>query len=498
MKIAICEFHQETNSFNPKPSPIEDYAVFGLWEGQEILDQGHGPSALGGMLDTLEHSGVQVIPTCRMWANAAGPVEAGVVRGFLKKLLPYLQAALPLDGVCVSLHGATQSTESDDVCGDLLEAIRQTVGEKAVIAASLDLHANVTEKMQRNAEYLSGYHTYPHVDFYETGRRAATLCLRRLKGDGKPPVTMRTVVPMIIPASASYTISGPFAELIHYGESLVQEGKLLDFSVFQMQPWLDVPVGGSAIVTVSEKPDPHWAIELARKLLSIRHELHSELKSVEEIIRIAEKNDSGKPTVLVDSADSTNAGASGDSAFVLEKIQEMNSPVKAAVVLRDLPTVKKAFQVGVGNSGEFTIGATIDPKMSKPVKVTAYVRSLHDGVYTQEGPAKRGLVNHIGPSAVLKVGNTKIIATNYLLGPGDLQLFRGHGVEPTLCQLVAVKACTSFRVGYQPIAREIIEADTPGAASANLLRLPFRKLPRSFYPFHEIAAADIPQPVALR
>lgn len=498
MKIAVCEFHQETNSFNPKPSSIEDYAVFGLWEGQEILSQGHGPSALGGMLDTLESSGVQVIPACRMWANAAGPVEDGVVRDFLKKLLPMLHAALPLDGVCVSLHGATQSTASDDVCGDLLEAIRRTVGEKTVIAASLDLHANVTEKMQRNAEFFCGYHTYPHVDFYETGCRAARLCLRRLQNTKKTPVTVRTVVPMIVPASASNTITGPFAELIRYGESLVEQEKLLDFSVFQMQPWLDVPVGGSAIVTVSEDPDPRWAIDLAQRLLAIRHELQSNLKSVEEIIRIAEKNNTGKPTVLVDSADSTNAGASGDSAFVLEKIQEMNSPVRAAIVLSDLPAAKRAFQIGVGNCGEFEIGAAIDPTMSDPVTVKACVRSLHDGVYTQEGPAKRGLVNHLGPTAVLKAGNTEIIVTNYLLGPGDLQLFRSHGIEPTLYQLVAVKACTSFRVGYEPIAREIIEADTPGAASANLLRLPFRKLPRSFYPFSEISSDQIPQPVILR
>jgi microcystin degradation protein MlrC len=67
--------------------------------------------------------------------------------------------------------------------------------------------------------------------------------------------------------------------------------------------------------------------------------------------------------------------------------------------------------------------------------------------------------------------------------PGDPQLYRGFGIEPLMYDLVVVKANTSFRVGYAKIADEIYEADTPGAAAPDLLRLSFRRLTERIYPW---------------
>jgi microcystin degradation protein MlrC len=49
--------------------------------------------------------------------------------------------------------------------------------------------------------------------------------------------------------------------------------------------------------------------------------------------------------------------------------------------------------------------------------------------------------------------------------------------------MVVVKACNSFREAYGPISERICLTDTPSAASANLISLPFRKVPGTFYPF---------------
>lgn len=498
MRIAICEFHQETNSFNPFPSPLEDYEVFGLWSGEELLKNGNGTSALDGMIHTLQEEHAEIIPTYRMWANAAGPVESSVVQKFWNHLCPMLEAALPLDGICLSLHGATQSVDSYDVCGDLLEKVRQTVGPQTIISASLDLHANITEKMLKSADFLCGYHTYPHVDFYEVGRRAANLCIQRIHNSDGTPFTMCIQIPMIAPASSYTTLSGPFSQIMDYAKQESKKQGINDFSIFQRQPWLDVPVGASTILAVSSKNSSDFLIKLAEKLLDLRHKFSSNIQSVERILHRAQNNETGKPMILVDSADSTNAGASGDSAYVLSEIMRLNSPVKAALSLRCLPAVQKAFEVGIGNTASFTIGGSIDPNMSAPVTVNAYVRSLHDGIYMQEGPAKRGLINRLGPTAVLQVKNTTVLLTEHLLGGGDLQLYRHHGIEPLFYQLVAVKTCTSFRAGYEPIACEIIEADTPGAASSNLLKLPFKNVSKNFYPFHEITASDITLPKRYR
>ena len=46
-------------------------------------------------------------------------------------------------------------------------------GPRVPVAASLDLHANVTRAMVASADALVAYRTYPHVDMAETGARAA-------------------------------------------------------------------------------------------------------------------------------------------------------------------------------------------------------------------------------------------------------------------------------------------------------------------------------------
>ena len=491
MKIAIGEFHQETNSFNPFPSTRKDYEVFGIHKGQEMIISVDGSCALKGMIDTLSGDGADILPTCRMWANAGGPVQKQVTEEFISDISRALTEQLPLDGVCLSLHGATQSQESDDVCGDILETVRNIVGTDAVIAFSLDLHANVTGKMVRNADFLCGYHTYPHVDFYDTGTRAAKLCLAGIKKH-RPLYKKYVTIPMIVPASGFTTLDGPFAGLMEHGESLVDSGGLADFSIFQMQPWLDVGEGNSSVITISEHMDDPNALELAQKLVMMRHQLKPDLSPVKDVIRLAECRENESPIILVDSADSTNAGACGDSAYVLHVINECGSPVKAALALCCKPAADQAFQIGVGNTGSFLIGASLDRVHTKPVQTEAYVQSLHDGTYIQEGPAKRGLINSLGRTAVLKAGNTDVIVTsNFLLGPGDLQLYRHFGIEPSFYQLIVVKACTSFKAGYQSVSRHIVYADTPGAATADLMRLNFRKLPKEIYPFSEISLDSI-------
>ena len=181
MKIALCEFHQETNSFNPIKTTLADYKKVYLREGEEMFDLRGRPAAMAGKFDAIaDAGGAEIIPLIAMFAQSGGTAEHAVVDYFLEKTVSGLKANLPLDGVFVGLHGATQSDASDDVSGDILEAIREIVGKDCVITASTDLHANVTEKCVRNADFITGYHTYPHIDIYETGYRAAKLGLDKI------------------------------------------------------------------------------------------------------------------------------------------------------------------------------------------------------------------------------------------------------------------------------------------------------------------------------
>ncbi|NMA12554.1 MAG: M81 family metallopeptidase [Chloroflexi bacterium] len=500
MRIAIFEIRQETNTFNPVITKIEDYEQGGIFEGVDMYKSLKGTSSsVNGMFSAIEEIKGEIIPIYSMIAQSGGCVEHSVIDHFIEKITIGIEENLPLDGVFVSLHGATQSTMIDDVCGMILEKTRNLVGENSVISVSTDLHANVTEKMARNADFICAYHTYPHVDFFETGYRAAKLGITKILGNKNLKMAWVTV-PMIVPASSYTTLHGPFSELMSYCESLIESGELYDFSIHQMQPWLDVKIGGSAIITVATDiiKAKSYAEKIAKKLMSNRHEFSVSLYSIDEVIWEAEKNKSGKPYILVDAADSPNAGACGDSAEVLSRILELGSDVKTAFYINDSKAVEKAFLVGVGNTDQFSIGSTIDQVSSKPVLVEALVRSLHDGIFTQEGPSGRFLKNNIGRTAVLSVGNIDIIVCKSILAPGDPQIYRHFGIEPTFYQLVNIKANTSFRVAYEPISEKIFETDTPGVGTSILEKLPYKRIPRTFFPFSEIDETSIKSSIVFR
>ena len=62
---------------------------------------------------------------------------------------------------------------------------------RAVDEVSLDLHANVTQQMLREADAITAYRTYPHVDMHDTGRLAAKLLERRIKRCAREPLVVR-------------------------------------------------------------------------------------------------------------------------------------------------------------------------------------------------------------------------------------------------------------------------------------------------------------------
>jgi len=159
---------------------------------------------------------------------------------------------------------------------------------------------------------------------------------------------------------------------------------------------------------------------------------------------------------------------------VARRLIERKSTARSANVVSDPAAVALAFEVGVGGSATFAIGGHADSTAVR-IKAVGYVRSLHDGEFRQELVGHGGRVSQLGRSAVLRFGALDVLVCHTIVAPGDPQIYRAFGIEPLMYDLVVVKANTSFRVGYANIAGEVYEADTPGVAAADLLRLSFRK-----------------------
>ena len=495
----MCGFHQESNCFNPIPTPA---SMFGATPGNLVATRLYGLKASsGGIVTTLEdREDVEAIYSTVTAAPSGAPLQACVAADFLDTVLADLDRAGAIHGVAVSLHGATMAENSADVCGDILAAIRAKVGEEIPIAAAFDLHANITEKILKSTDYICGFLEYPHVDQFETGVRAAKLLLDHL--DGKPAKTACVHIPMIAPAHGYTTTTGALLALINRAKEMVASGRILDYTVFEVQPWLDTKEMAASIVVTAEDEQTAKAVarELALENLALRRELLGEpLQSVESIIEKALRNKTGKPVILVDSADSRGAGSTADSAAVLEALLPYADRLRCAIGVSDAPAVERAFALGVGTQGDFVLGGTVAPALSRPVEVKgATARSLHNGYFTKYGPYGKGDTAYCGKVAVLQVGKILIQVSANSRAERDPGFYRGFGIEPQLCDLVSVKACTSFRAAYEPIAAEICNAATPGAAGTVLTELPYRNRPVPMYPFEEISEADVTEAVCYR
>ena len=200
--------------------------------------------------------------------------------------------------------------------------------------------------------------------------------------------------------------------------------------------------------------------------------------SVDEIIDIAEKNETGKPVILADSADSPNGGAVGESPVVALRLQERGSKVRTCMFVVGPAAAKLAHTLGVGAKAEFSLGASYTKGMPGPFRAEGTVCSLHTGYFR----TAKYSVAYLGLSAVVNFGNIDILLCDHGGATGSPMIFRGFGLEPLHYDLVVVKANTSFRVPYSTISDLIYVADTPGAGASNLKKMQWDNLPKGMYP----------------
>ena len=495
MRVAVGGLMQETNSFSPVPTTLADFEAEYLLRGDEIREYFAGTNTeIAGFLTACESlADLHLTPLLAASANSGGNVTAATFATLSGELLDRLNRTVSeaaLDVLLLALHGSMCVDGEDDPEGALLESCRSAVGARCVIGASLDLHANVTERMARAADVLVGYRTYPHIDQARTAERVASAAMAAAAGP-----SVRTVVqklPLIVPAEHMQTTDGPMHELRAEADWLEAEGAAEVVSVFGVQPWLDVAGAGCSIAVVGHDAETArvHARRLAGEFWRRRDQFEVELIDIETAIRWALATEEG-PVVLVDSADSPSSGAPGDSAAVLaallnfvETEADPGGPCLLTVV--DPKAAAAAHRAGEGNQIEMTVGGRLDPTRSIAARFAGSVERLTDGKFVRKGPAFTGLPVDAGPAAVLASGSIRVLVTTRPVPTSDPELFRSAGLEPASAKIVAVKSPTLFRAAYDEFSRRIIYVDTPGAASANLREFPWERISRPTYPLDDI------------
>ncbi len=490
-RILIAECKQEISSFNPVTCEYDQFAIHtgdAIFEYHtDIESEVCGALEVFGLRDDIE-----LVPAYSAKASSAGPLAH---ESFKRIAAAFLEAvrrnARRIDACYFALHGAMGTTRELDPEGYLLEETRKIIGPEMPLVISLDLHGILTRRMLTHCDGLAIYHTYPHVDFADTGARAARLLLKILD-EGARPVVARVRIPVLVRGNELITETGVYGASIRRCQELEKQEGVLAAGLMIGNPFTDVPELCSQAVVITDG-DPgraeKEALQLARDFWEQRALMQPELVSIEEAIDAAL---SLKGTaIFTDAADAPSSGASGDSNALLAALIARRYPGRVLAPLVDPPAVQKAFEVGVGNSAAFELGGALDPRF-EPLTLTATVDMVSRGRHPSES---WGSEQDAGRTAVLLSDNFTIVAISRPISLADRSLFLAHGRDPRSYDLIVVKSPHCQPHFFDDWSERNFNVDAPGSTSANLKTLGHTVCRRPIYPLDEgvtfVPAAEI-------
>ncbi|MGH9523729.1 MAG: M81 family metallopeptidase [Terriglobales bacterium] len=481
MRVAVGGIFHESNTFFSQPMTMERFAESSLDYGKEIFRKWRGTcSELAGFLDAAQQFDFEVAPTLMAWGMPAGAVTDEAFETLSSELLARLQAAAPLDGVLLSVHGAMVSDSFEDADGELLRRVRATIGDIPLVV-TLDFHANLTEEMVRWPDALIGYDTYPHIDQVQRAVEAATLLNRMLRDELRPKMILmrRPMLPHIL---AQGTEHPPMADIIAAAHAAEQSPGVLSVTVCAGFPYTDVCRAGFAVIGVGETREAAFraAESVANLAWSRRAEFARSIPTAAEAVCQAVAQPDGL-NILVDVGDNVGGGTPGDGTVLLAELLRQNAQ-SALVLICDPESVAQCLAVGVRNRFAGKVGGKCDRHHGDPVEIVGNVRLLHDGIYRNVGPMFDGLIEDQGRTAVVDTGGVLVVLTERRMPMWNLQQLGALGIDPTRLRIIVVKAAIAYRAAYAPIASRIIEVDTPGLTAADVRRFTYHRLERPMYP----------------
>jgi microcystin degradation protein MlrC len=482
MRIAIGGFQHETNTFAPSKATFECFERGEGWppllRGADISDAVAGINIpIAGFIDAMKGSRHTLVPTTWAAASPSAHVTEDAFERIAGMIIGDLEAAMPVDAVYLDLHGAMVTEHFDDGEGELLARVRAVVGKDVPIVTSLDLHVNVTQKMQANATAMIAYRTYPHIDMADTGGRAAVFLKRLLDGAPRPQLASARLQ-FLIPLQAQSTMMEPNSSIYRELERLEANGAVLSYA--SGFPAADFPECGPVVFAYADEASVARAA--TDRLLNIVNEAESDYdcpvyepgEAVRKAMAIAAH--ATRPVVIADTQDNPGAGGNSDTTGMLRALVENRAQHAAIGLIVDPEAAKLAHGAGEGAEIEIALGGKSGISGDSPFQARFVVERLSEGRFTCAGSFYRGTHMNIGPCACLRIGGVRIVVACAKPQMADQEMYRFIGIEPTTEKILINKSSVHFRADFAPIAHDILVAKAPGPMLADLAEFPWKRL----------------------
>lgn len=483
MRIACGGFMHETNTFVPEPTPWAMFNQEGAWPG---FTRGPGliekfrpfNVAITGFAGVAAKAGHTLLPLSWSFAQPSGRVEDAVFERASAYLLADIADAAP-DAVFLELHGAMTTEAIEDAEGELLARVRRLVGPNVPILASLDLHANVTQKMVDNASFLSAYRTYPHIDWLQTGQRVAEWFDRVLSWGPRPARAFRQI-PFLIPIASGCSMIEPMRGLYALlGEIEAETG--VHLSLCPGFPSADIyDMGATVIGYGADQAGVDTAVDRLTQAV-----IRSEAAFLEHLARpegealdiaFSRAAAASKPVIIADTQDNPGAGGSSITTGFLRALIGRNAQNTLALLFHEPAIAEAAHAAGTGARINVTFAANGKGPGEEPLPATAEVVAVSDGRFTGTGPMVGGQPINLGPSAWLRIGGIDVVVCSVRQQPHCIAVATHLGIDITGYKVVVVKSSVHFRGDWQPYADSVVVGASPGAALDDTGIIPYRNL----------------------
>lgn len=493
-RVALMGMILESNRY-AKPAERADFESLTWMGGNALMTEARSPEPViarefCSFVSAMDATGPWTpVPILLTACHPHGPVQEEVFESYWQSVAAGLEQ--PVDAVYLCHHGAMVATHLDDPDGELAARVRAKVGPDVPIVQTLDLHGNISDRMCDAVNLICGYRTNPHVDMRERGEEAA-FTLRRILAGMAAPQVVHVKLPLVPASVTLLTASGPYGELIDYGQKRQAElsGAILNVSIFGNFLFSDVPENGISVVVTPRRDRAvaeGLAREIARKAWDMRQRFVRELTPVSKAIALSRQTDSA-PVIFSDAGDNPGGGGSGRTTELLSALHEAGAESVYFGSFFDPALAEEAHAIGQGAS--FTARFNRDrtdaswERWDTPFEAAAEVLALHEGEVTGRLGIFAGRRLHLGASALLQVGGIKVVVISDRSQTADPVFFEMFGLDLADARTVCVKSRGHFRAGFLPWfpPENVYEIDTAGLTSPILERWPLENIPRPSFP----------------
>jgi microcystin degradation protein MlrC len=487
MKIFAGGIATETNTFSPIPTSREDFLV---QRGKDVLEgrldhPSLDLSAVWGQ--QAKARGAAFVFSLMAWAAPAGITVRSTYESLRDELLDDLHAALPVDVVLLSLHGAMLAQGYDDCEEDIIRRVRDIAGAEAAIGVALDLHCHLSQSMIAPADIVVTFKEYPHVDINDRAREIFDL-------------TVATKLGRIRPTSALFdcqmiglypTTRQPLRGLVDAMIEAERRNGVLSLSFGHGFQFADVPHVGAKVLAVTDN-DPALAQRVARefglRIYERRREIGFESLSLplEQALSKALASDK-TPVVVADQSDNTGGGAPGDATFALRWLLDHEAKDVAIALLYDPEVVRIAKKAGQGATLPLRLGGKFGPSSGTPVDLEVTVLAMRDD-YQHVFPQQSGdpWWARSGDTVALRCGSLDVVVSSDRCQCFSPSVFSDFGIDPLSKRILVVKSIQHFYRGFAPIASEVIYMAAPGAVAPDPRQTVYRRVDTTrLYPWSE-------------